>query len=161
MYAPPPFGSDADNMDEYLELRNISAQSVPLYDPLHATNTWQFAGAVQFTFPLGVTMAPWSYVLVVPFDPAHDPVMLAWFRGRYGVSTNTPIFGAWDGHLDNAGEQVALYMPDKPQLPPSADAGFVPQVLVEEVNYLPAWPLADRRGQHRQLPPAPRQRIVR
>ena len=140
MYAPPPFGSDADNMDEYLELRNISAQSVPLYDPLHATNTWQFAGAVQFTFPLGVTMAPWSYVLVVPFDPAHDPVMLAWFRGRYGVSTNTPIFGAWDGHLDNAGEQVALYMPDKPQLPPSADAGFVPQVLVEEVNYLPAWP---------------------
>src|ERR1035438_2615924 len=85
-------------------------------------------------------MAPWSYLLVVPFDPAHDPVMLAWFRGRYGVSTSTPIFGPWDGHLDNAGEQVALYMPDKPQLPPDTDAGFVPQVLVEEVNYLPAWP---------------------
>jgi hypothetical protein len=149
MYAPPPFGADADNLDEYIELRNITSQPAPLFDPLHATNTWQFQGAVQFTFPLGVTMAPWSYLLVVSFDPAHDPVMLNWFRGRYGVAANTPIFGPWAGHLDNAGERVALYMPDKPQVPPSLDAGFVPQVLVEEVNYLPLppWPVgADSTG---------------
>jgi hypothetical protein len=65
------------------------------------------------------------------------------------VATNTPIFGPWSGHLDNAGERVALYMPDKPQVPPSLDAGFVPQVLVEEVNYLPLppWPAgADSTG---------------
>jgi hypothetical protein len=149
MYAPPPFGSDADNMDEYIELRNITGQSVPLFDLLHTTNTWQLQGAVQFNFPLGVTMAPWSYLLVVGFDPVHDPVMLNWFCSRYGVATNTPIFGPWAGHLDNAGERVALYMPDKPQLPPSSDAGFVPQVLVEEVNYspLPPWPAgADSTG---------------
>jgi hypothetical protein len=149
MYAPPPFGSDADNLDEYIELRNITGQAAPLFDPLYPTNTWQIHGAVQFTFPLGVTMAPWSYVLVVSFDPVHDPVMLNWFCGRYGVATNTPIFGPWSGHLDNAGERVALYMPDKPQVPPSLDAGFVPQVLVEEVNYLPLppWPAgADSTG---------------
>jgi hypothetical protein len=149
MYAPPPFGSDADNLDEYIELRNITGQSAPLFDPLYPTNTWQFRGAVRFTFPLGVTMAPWSYLLVVSFDPAHDPVMLDWFRNRYGEATNTPIFGPWTGHLDNAGERVALYMPDKPELPPSSDAGFVPQVLVEEVNYspLPPWSVgADSNG---------------
>ena len=35
-------------------------------------------------------MAPWSYLLVVSFDPAHDPVMLNWFRNRYGVATEHP-----------------------------------------------------------------------
>ena len=149
MYAPPPFGLDADNLDEYIELRNITGQSAPLYDPLHATNAWQLAGAVQFTFPAGATMAPWSYLLVVGFDPAHDPVMLAWFRERYGVGTDIPIYGPWLGNLDNAGERVALYMPDKPEVPPSLVVGFVPQVLVEEVHYspLPPWPAgADSTG---------------
>jgi hypothetical protein len=149
MYAPPPLGLDADTMDEYIELRNITSQPAPLFDPLHTTNTWRLQGAVQFTFPLGVTMPPWSYLLVVGFDPAHDPVMSDWFRGRYGVDANTPIFGPWAGHLDNAGERVALYMPDKPEVPPSLVAGFVPQVLVEEVNYspLPPWPVgADSTG---------------
>ena len=149
MYAPPPFGLDADHLDEYIELRNITGQSAPLFDPLHATNAWQLAGAVQFTFPTGATMAPWSYLLVVGFDPAHDPVMLDWFRGRYGVAADTPIYGPWVGNLDNAGERVALYMPDKPEVPPSPVAGFVPQVLVEEVHYspLPPWPAgADSTG---------------
>jgi hypothetical protein len=149
MYAPPPLGLDADTMDEFIELRNITGQPAPLFDTLHSTNTWQLQGAVQFTFPLGVTLAPWSYLLVVPFDPANDPVMLSWFRDRYGVDTNTPIFGPWSGHLDNAEERVALYMPDKPEVPPSPVAGYVPQVLVEEVNYLPLapWPVgADSTG---------------
>jgi hypothetical protein len=153
MYAPPPFGSNPDNLDEYVELRNITGQPAPLFDPLHATNVWQVQGAVQFTFPLGVTMAPWSYLLVVGFDPAHDPVMLDWFRSRYGVATNTPIFGPWSGHLDNAGERVGLYMPDNPEPPPSPVAGFVPQVLVEAVNYspLPPWPVgADSTGKSLQ-----------
>jgi hypothetical protein len=149
MYAPPPLGLDSDSMDEYIELRNISDQPAPLFDPLHTTNTWQLQGAVQFAFPLGVTVAPGSYLLVVPFDSIYDPVMLNWFRSRYGVDANAPIFGPWSGHLDNAGERVALYMPDKPEVPPSPVAGFVPQVLVEEVNYLPVapWPVgADSTG---------------
>ena len=75
--------------------------------------------------------------------------MLDWFRGRYGLTTNVPIFGPWEGHLDNSGERVALYMPDTPEVPPSPVAGFVPQVLVEEVHYsaLPPWPVgADSTG---------------
>src|SRR6185369_419774 len=30
MYAPPPFGPDPDTVDEYIELRNVSAQPAPL-----------------------------------------------------------------------------------------------------------------------------------
>ena len=149
MYAPPPFGSDADNLDEYIELRNVSADTVPLFDPLHATNAWKLDGGVQFTFPTNLTMAPWSYLLVVNFNPGNDPVMLNWFRTVYGVDTNTPIVGPFQGNLANEGERVALYQPDKPEVPPAADAGFVPYVLVEEVNYAnqAPWPTgADGTG---------------
>ena len=149
MYSPPPFGSNADTLDEYLELRNFSSQTVPLFDPLHATNAWRLDGGVQFTFPLGVTMAAGSYLLVVNFDPLHDPVMLNWFRSRYSVDVNTPLYGPYQGNLDNSGERIGLYLPDKPELPPASDAGFVPYVLVEEVHYspLPPWPAgADGTG---------------
>ena len=142
MYAPPPFGLDPDTADEYVELRNVSGNTVPLFDPLHPTNVFRLDGAVQYAFPTQVTMPPWSYLLVVGFDPVRDPASLAWFRGCYGLGTNTVIFGPWEGHLGNQGERIALYEPDKPEVPPSPIAGFVPQVLVEEVHFtpLPPWP---------------------
>jgi hypothetical protein len=143
MYSPPPFGLDTDTVDEYVELRNVSTQPVPLCDPLHATNAWRLDGAVQYTFPFGVTLPASSFALVVGFDPAHDPAALNWFRNRYNLSTNTLVFGPWQGHLNNQGERIALYQPDNPEVPPSPVAGFVPQVLVEEVHFsaLPPWPV--------------------
>jgi hypothetical protein len=142
MYAPPPFGLDADTVDEFVELRNISDQPAPLYHVLYPTNTWRLSGAVQFTFPQGTTMAPWSFLLLVSFDPAQDPAALSWFRTRYNLDTNTVILGPYQGHLGNQGESLAMYQPDKPELPTSPQPGFVPYVLVEEVNYspLPPWP---------------------
>ncbi len=142
MYAPPPFGLDADKVDEYIELRNVTPWPVPLFDTLHPTNAWKLDGGIQYTFPLGITMAPLSYLLVVPFDPVHDPAALSWFQARYSLDTNTPLFGPFQGSLANEGERVGLYLPDKPEQPPSPVAGFVPYVLVEEVNYsdLPPWP---------------------
>ena len=142
MDAPPPFGPDADTVDEYIELRNVSGQPAPLFDALHPTNAWRFEGAVTFTFPPGVTMAPWSFLVVVSFDPAHDPASLAWFRGRYGLDTNALILGPYQGHLGNAGERLALYQPDLPEPLTSLNPGLVPYVLVEEVHYShrPPWP---------------------
>jgi hypothetical protein len=53
------------------------------------------------------------------------------------------ILGPYDGQLNNAGEGVSLYKPDPPQLPPRPDAGFVPYVLVERIDYssLAPWPI--------------------
>jgi Bacterial TSP3 repeat len=144
MFAPPPFGVDADTVDEYVELRNVSGQPAPLFDLLHSTNAWQLKGAVQFTFPPGATLPPWSFLLVVSFDPAQDTASLNWFRARYGLDTNAVILGPYKGHLANEGEQLALYQPGEPESASSPTPGFVPDVLVEEVHYshLPPWPAA-------------------
>ncbi|MGO8676379.1 MAG: lamin tail domain-containing protein [Limisphaerales bacterium] len=142
MYSPPPFGLAPDTLDEYVELRNFSGQPAPLFDPLYPTNTWQLQGAVQFVFPPGISMAAWSFLLVVGFDPIQDPVRLSWFRQRFGIDANTPVFGPYQGDLVNEDLGVALYQPGSPVTSPSALAGSVPQVLVEEVHYssLPPWP---------------------
>ncbi len=46
-----------------------------------------------------------------------------------------PIYGPYGGNLNNTGESIQLFKPDAPQLPPHPDAGFVPYVLVEQINY--------------------------
>jgi hypothetical protein len=146
MSAPLPFGSNANTLEEYVELRNLTSQPVPLFDPLHPTNAWRLDGGVQFTFPAGVTMPPQSHLLVVGFSPDFDPVMLNWFRSRHSLDTNTVLFGPFTGHLANEGERIALYLPDKPQIPPSPIVGFVPYFLLEEVNYSDQapWPAGAR-----------------
>jgi hypothetical protein len=143
MYAPPPFGLDADTVDEFIELRNISDRPAALYDVLYPTNAWRLSGAVQFSFPLAMTMTPWSFLLVVGFDPSHDPASLTWFRTRYELDTNVIIIGPYSGHLANEGESLKLYQPDTPELPSSPHPGLVPYVLVEEVHYSNSspWPI--------------------
>ncbi len=142
MYSPPPFGLAADSLDEYLELRNISNQTVPLFDTANPTNAWQVQGAIQYVFPIGLSMAPWSYLLLVSFDPVQDPARLDWFRQHLGLPADTPVCGPYQGDLADETLGVALYQPDHPVAPPSVQAGFVPQVLVEQVLYssLPPWP---------------------
>lgn len=142
MYAPPPFGQSANLLEEYIELRNIAGQALPLFDPLHPTNTWRLEDGVQFTFPEGVMLPPQGHLLVVSFSPDYDPVTLNWFRARYGLDADTPLYGPYQGRLANEGERVALCRPDRPQVAPSPVAGFVPYVLVEAVTYSsqPPWP---------------------
>ncbi|HEY5914024.1 MAG TPA: lamin tail domain-containing protein [Verrucomicrobiae bacterium] len=142
MYAPPPFGLDADTVDEYVELRNLSTLPAPLFDLQHPTNAWKLAGAIQFTFPLGLYLPPRSFLLLVSFDPSQDPASVAWFRNQYGLSESVPLFGPFQGHLANEGERIGLYLPDKPEPLGSPDAGYVPYVLAEEVHYSsqPPWP---------------------
>lgn len=151
MYCPPPFGPTADTQNEFIELRNFSRQPVPLYDPLFPTNTWRLDDGVKFAFPEGVILAPDAYVLVVGFDPLTDPVMLAAFRARYSLEATVPLYGPWQGSLDNAGERVGLYLPDLPNPPTDPNPGFVPYVLVEAVNYSPLAPWPGARGDGNSL----------
>ncbi|HWQ91130.1 MAG TPA: lamin tail domain-containing protein, partial [Clostridia bacterium] len=147
MYAPPPFGLNANHLGEFIELKNITAQPVPLFDPAHPTNTWRLGGGMEFTFPPGVVVEPGALLVVVGFDPVYDPAMLNWFRSYYQVASDASIYGPFEGNLANEGETLALYLPDKPELPGSSNPGFVPSVLVEAVDYShqPPWP-ADTDG---------------
>src|SRR5690606_20898143 len=71
MYNPPPVIAGVDNIqDEYIELLNITGQTVPLYDPAHPGNAWRLQDAVDFSFPAGAALAPGAAALVVSFDPA-------------------------------------------------------------------------------------------
>jgi len=126
---------DENTAEEFIELRNITASSVPMYDPAATTNTWKIDGGVSFTFPQNVTLPAGAYVLLVNFDPVANADSLAAFRSKYGVSTSVPIYGPYGGNLNNTGESIQLFKPDPPQLPPHPDAGFVPYVLVEQINY--------------------------
>ncbi len=147
-YHPPDLAGvrgtlNNNERDEYIELQNISGTSAPLYDPLFPTNTWRLRDAVDYTFPQGVSIAAGAYVLVVPIDPS-DTAAAAAFRARNNVPVAVPLYGPFQGHLDNAEDSVELVRPDVPQMPPVLDAGFVPYLLADKVKYedLPPWPVA-------------------
>jgi hypothetical protein len=128
-YNPGPGG------DEFIELLNITASSVPLFDPAFPTNTWKVNG-IGFTFPPNLTLAAGQPLLLVATNPAS-------FRAKYGVSNSVVILGPYSGALDNSGENLELQQPDAP------NTNEVPHVVVEAVRYndkLPWPPGADGTG---------------
>lgn len=121
--------------DEFIELLNITASPVPLYDPAFPTNTWKVNG-IGFTFPTNLTLPAGQTLLLVATNPAS-------FRAKYGVSNSVVILGPYSGVLDNSGENLELQQPDAP------NTNEVPYVTVEAVRYndkLPWSPGADGTG---------------
>jgi len=135
MPSPPLLNGVSNSRDEFIELRNLTGSTVPLYDPAHTTNTWRLGEGVEFTIPEGVSLPANGQMLIVGFDPVTDPTTLAAFRAAYGLGVGTTILGPWSGRLDNAGERVSLFKPDPPQQAPSPDAGLVPMVEVDSLRY--------------------------
>jgi len=146
MYHPSP-GADSATEDEYVELRNVSGSTVQFFDPAHATNTWRLSGGLDFAFPQGTMLGAGQYLLVVNFDPANPPALSA-FRARYGVPPAVAILGPYAGRLGNDADEVNLRKPDAPQPAGASDAGFVPYVLVDKVEYTDAipWPEGEVDG---------------
>jgi hypothetical protein len=159
-YHPPDTvtasGIEDNTADEFIELRNITAATVPLFDAQFPLNTWRVRGGVDFDFPSGRSLRAGECLLVVNFDPA-DAALLSAFRGRVGVASSVAIVGPYDGKLDNGGDTVELQRPDTPLAPPQPEAGFVPHVVVDWVKYSDSapWPQTpDGQGdslQRRQL----------
>jgi hypothetical protein len=149
MYRPPDLTKGTDNdLDEFIELQNITPTNVPLYcvftnEPGYGmsalTNTWRLRQAVDYDFPTNTTFAANDRLLVVGFDPA-DLTKLTSFRSRYTVPPNTPIFGPWNGKLDNSGEAIELKSPDKPDVTPTNV--IIPYILIDKIHYLDTapWP---------------------
>ena len=74
--------------DEFVELRNISTQPVPLFDPGNPANAWRVDG-IGFSFPAGITLAPGQIVLVVPINPET-------FRTKYSIPAATALLRPGD-----------------------------------------------------------------
>ena len=120
---------------EFVELHNISAQAVPLFNPLEPQNTWRLRGGVQLDFPANTTMPPGGFLLLTGFDPAAESAVVSRFREHYGVPSGVPIVGPFAGRLANGGETVRLLRPDNMQGLDHEDAGYVPYLRVEALSY--------------------------
>jgi hypothetical protein len=127
MYHPAE-GSSSNTPASYVELANITAVTTPLFHPTQTTNTWRLRNAVDFDFPTNVWLGAGERLLVVGFDPRTNN-NAATFRSLYGVSNAVPIFGPWQGGLDNAGETLELKRPD------ASGSNGVPYLMVEKVRY--------------------------
>jgi hypothetical protein len=141
MYHPPDATNGVDDdLDEYIELQNITGGPVPLYDVANTGDTWRLQSGVSYDFPSGTSLPSNGLLLVVGFDPATNPVQLAEFQSRYALSTNMPIYGPWSGKLDNSGERIELRRPGDPDVMPTNV--IVPYYLVDGVTFGDgvAWP---------------------
>jgi hypothetical protein len=106
MYNPVSGNQD----EEYIELLNISDSVVTLaeYDNEQLIDVpWRLAddsNGITFEFPLGTTMAPGEYLLLVKD--------LAAFDSAYpNIAGSVQIFEWGTGRLNNAGEKLQLSKP--------------------------------------------------
>ena len=79
------------------------------------------------------TLAANGFLLLVNFNPS-DAALLAAFRSRFNVSPTVPIYGPYQGKLDNSSGDVRLSLPDVPL------AGETPYIMVDEVDYADSAP---------------------
>jgi hypothetical protein len=154
MYHPPDLnGTNDDVASEYLELLNVTSDTVPLYDTLNNTNSWRLRDSVDFDFPQGASMPPGGFALVVSFNPETNVAAKSAFLTKYGLSPAVQLYGPYAGKLANNNDNVELYKPDAPLPPGDPDAGFVPYIQVDKVRYSDdsPWPTnADGAGQSLQ-----------
>jgi hypothetical protein len=116
--------------DQFVELKNITGQAVPLYDTAAPSNTWRLSG-VGFDFPQNASIPANGHALVVGMDPAE-------FRAKYGVNESVAVFGPFSGTLQRGGELLRLRKPG------NAGGGSVPYIVVDAVDYSrrAPWPVA-------------------
>jgi hypothetical protein len=122
--------------DEFVEVRNITTNAVPLFDALVPTNTWRVNG-IGFSFPTNFTLGPNELVLIVPIHPGV-------FRAKYGVPTNVTVLGPYFGNLQDSGERLELQRPGV-----QVGTNGVPYITIDEVRYndKTPWPeAADGHG---------------
>ena len=133
-YHPPDLPGDNDQY-EFIELANLNASPVDLFDPVNPSQVWRLRDAVDYAFPPYVSLTPGERVLVVPFDPMTNAVALSNFLAVYDLPPGLRLFGPYRGALDNAGESVELVKPGAPVTVPGPDFGYVPTILVDRVRY--------------------------
>jgi hypothetical protein len=119
---------------EYVELHNISDQTVALYEASLPTNRWQLRG-LNFEFPEAARLAPGGRCLIVMSEPER-------FRELYSVPPAIACYGPASGTLQDSGEELELVRPltgstnglafivvdrvrynDRAPWPPAADGG--------------------------------------
>lgn len=134
----------ANDTDEYLELANITAHPVALFDTTRPLNTWKIQG-FSFTFPVATTLAAGEVILVIP-----GTVTAQRIRSAYGINSSIRIFQA-AGKMSNSGETLSLLRPFDPFVADGSAPGdsTLPYIVIDQVTYSDQKPwssLADGGG---------------
>ena len=115
--------------EEYIELYNITSESVTLYDYVEGA-PWKFTDGIDYTFPAGspIVVPAHEYVLVVKNPTA--------FTSRYGsMPGGVQVVGPYDGRLSNAGETLELGKPG--DLDPQSGERYY--IRADRVKYSDGW----------------------
>jgi len=114
---------------EFIELRNLTASPVNLFDPANPTNTWKLNG-VGYDFPENTILAAGGCLLLTSVEPAS-------FRARYQVPPSVTVL-QYAKKLDNQGETLTLLCPATP------DTSGIPYYVVDAIDYASSapWPEA-------------------
>ncbi|HWB02052.1 MAG TPA: lamin tail domain-containing protein [Verrucomicrobiales bacterium] len=128
---PPGYQALLPPVDEleFIELRNISNQTVSFFDPALPANTWRLRGGSDFDFPPNITLAPGAVLLLVNFNPATNATALAAFRAAWSPPQDVQILGPYQGSLPDGGARLELQRPDTPV------NGDTPHIIVDTVTY--------------------------
>lgn len=142
-----PRGVLQDLRLEFVQIRNVSGEVVPLFDPGRPARTWRLRGDVDFDFPRNVSLNPGEIRILVSFIPSADVPAMAAFQEHHALVAPRQMLGPWEGHLDESRGRLRLEMPD-----PVSDAAEARYVVMEELEYSSApaslgWPVAGRNGQ--------------
>lgn len=134
-----------NDTDDYLEIANVGATPVPLFDTAHPANTWRIDG-LAFNFPAGITLAAGEVALVLPVRATEARI-----RSAYGVDAGVRIFQS-TGELSNSTDTLEVQRPGEPFVRDGASAGdtSVPYIAVDRVAYRDSgpWPNpADGEGE--------------
>ncbi len=89
--------------EPFVELKNISAETVMLFDPMTPTQGWRLQG-FGFQFSFGDLIPPGGLAVIVQGDPKA-------FRERHGIPAGVAVLGGATGSLQNNGERLELQRP--------------------------------------------------
>ncbi|HXI54031.1 MAG TPA: lamin tail domain-containing protein, partial [Candidatus Saccharimonadales bacterium] len=136
-YHPPDLaGGVDDQLNEFVELRNVTTAEQSLFDPAAPTNTWHVRGGIEFDLPRDLRLPPGGGVVLVSFDPQTNALAAAAFRAAFAPPPETVLLGPFRGRLQNSEDRIELLKPNPPA------NGAVAYVLVDAVSYQDSapWP---------------------
>lgn len=118
----------SNGRDEFIEIKNISSELIPLFDPEHPVNTWKIKG-FDFVFPTAVSLKSGEIAIITS-----DTIPSETFRTQYSVPDSVRIFSTALGGLKNSGDTITILMPLKPNTLGTDDIR-VPYRAVDKITY--------------------------